>query len=151
MKFCAAVLVLSAVGASAFLPPASFGVGRDRDRDSTCLNLSNGILPKVTGRSSLDPAVTDRYNALPFPDDKILAEYVWVDADGNCRSKTRTLPKKKVRIYVPFCHTVFLPYCALSLPLTTLTHCNYTNDAGCFCGESSQMELRWIVHESSSR
>jgi glutamine synthetase len=114
MKFCAAVLVLlSAVGASAFLPSASF------DR-RTCLKLSNGILPKVTGRSSLDPAVTDRYNALPFPDDKILAEYVWVDADGNCRSKTRTLPKKKVLV------TPILS-CSTSTPtiiFLSLTHCN---------------------------
>jgi len=29
--------------------------------------------------------------ALPFPADKVLAEYVWIDAVGNCRSKTRTL------------------------------------------------------------
>jgi hypothetical protein len=99
MKFAsAAVVVLTAVGTCAFLPSASIG------RRVTFLEMGNAILPKVTGRSSLDPAVTDRYNALPFPDDKILAEYVWVDADGNCRSKTRTLPKKKVL----YSHSVFL-------------------------------------------
>jgi glutamine synthetase len=57
----------------------------------------NAVLGKVTGQSSLDPAVIDRYNALPFPADSILAEYVWVDADGATRSKTRTLPAAKVR------------------------------------------------------
>jgi glutamine synthetase len=60
----------------------------------------NAVLGKVTGQSSLDPAVIDRYNALPFPADVILAEYVWVDADGATRSKTRTLPAAKVRYVV---------------------------------------------------
>ena len=45
-----------------------------------------------TGKSQLDTAIIDRYNSLPYPADKILAEYVWVDAKGECRSKTRTLP-----------------------------------------------------------
>ena len=56
----------------------------------------SGVLGKTTGKSSLDPAVIERYNSLPYPDDTILAEYVWVDADGNTRSKTRTLPSAKV-------------------------------------------------------
>jgi len=55
----------------------------------------SGVLGKTTGKSSLDPAVIERYNSLPYPDDTILAEYVWVDADGNTRSKTRTLPAAK--------------------------------------------------------
>jgi hypothetical protein len=55
------------------------------------------ILDRKTGQSQLDPAVLDRFMALPFPPDKILAEYVWVDADGNTRSKTRTLAAEKVR------------------------------------------------------
>jgi len=55
----------------------------------------SGVLGKTTGKSSLDPAVIERYNSLPYPDDTILAEYVWVDADGNTRSKTRTLPSAK--------------------------------------------------------
>ena len=54
------------------------------------------LMNEATGRSSLDPAVIDRYNDLPFPTDTILAEYVWVDADGNTRSKTRSLPAAKV-------------------------------------------------------
>jgi glutamine synthetase len=57
--------------------------------------LSAKILEAETGRSQLDPAVIARYNALPFPEDMVLAEYVWVDAVGNTRSKTRTLPAKK--------------------------------------------------------
>ena len=55
------------------------------------------VLESVTGRSQLDPAVIAKYNALPYPEDTILAEYVWVDAEGSTRSKTRTLPKSKVR------------------------------------------------------
>jgi len=93
MKFCAAIAVIAAAtGAAAFAPAPSQG------RAGTSLFASQGILKKQTGQSSLDPTVIDRYNALPFPDDKVLAEYVWVDADGNCRSKTRTLPKSKVRL-----------------------------------------------------
>eukprot|EP00559_Dactyliosolen_fragilissimus_P007013 CAMPEP_0184855398 /NCGR_PEP_ID=MMETSP0580-20130426/664_1 /TAXON_ID=1118495 /ORGANISM="Dactyliosolen fragilissimus" /LENGTH=419 /DNA_ID=CAMNT_0027349909 /DNA_START=58 /DNA_END=1317 /DNA_ORIENTATION=- len=59
---------------------------------STSLNT---ILPKTTGQSALDPSVIAKYDALPFPEESILAEYVWVDAEGNTRSKTRTLPAAK--------------------------------------------------------
>ena len=55
-----------------------------------------GVLTKTTGKSSLDPAVIAKYDALAYPKDLVLAEYVWVDADGNTRSKTRTLPATKV-------------------------------------------------------
>jgi len=55
----------------------------------------NGVLQKTTGQSSMDPSVIDKYNALAYPEDLILAEYVWVDAVGNTRSKTRTLPAAK--------------------------------------------------------
>jgi hypothetical protein len=55
------------------------------------------MLDRKTGQSQLDPAVIDRFMDLPFPPDKVLAEYVWVDADGNTRSKTRTLAAAKVR------------------------------------------------------
>ena len=48
-----------------------------------------------TGQSQLDTAVIDRFNSLPYPAEKVLAEYVWVDAVGNTRSKTRTLPVKR--------------------------------------------------------
>ena len=60
---------------------------------STSLNV--GLLIRETGKSQLDPSVIDRYHQLPYPTDLVLAEYVWVDADGNTRSKTRTLPAKK--------------------------------------------------------
>lgn len=93
MKFSAAIAIVAAAsGATAFAPSPSFS------RQGTSLYASDGLMKKQTGQSSLDPAVIDRYNALPFPDDKVLAEYVWVDADGNCRSKTRTLPKSKVSL-----------------------------------------------------
>jgi glutamine synthetase len=92
MKFSSAAVALlaAASGASAFCPAPT-----SSRRPTTSLFASDVILKKQTGYSSLDPAVIARYNALPFPDDKILAEYVWVDADGNTRSKTRTLDKHK--------------------------------------------------------
>jgi glutamine synthetase len=90
MKFSAALLLLTAAtGASAF-SPSSFGTRR-----TTALNY--GLLHKETGRSALDPAVIKRYESLPFPKDKVLAEYVWVDAVGNTRSKTRTLEASKAK------------------------------------------------------
>ena len=86
MKFSAAFLVVAAASqASAFAPSV-------QPRATSALN---SVLSKVTGQSALDPAVISRYDALPFPSDTILAEYVWVDADGNTRSKTRTLPAAK--------------------------------------------------------
>ena len=51
------------------------------------------VLSKNTGQSSLDPRIITKYDSLPFPvDNLVIAEYVWVDAAGNCRSKARTLP-----------------------------------------------------------
>jgi len=88
MKFSAGILVLA--GASQILAFAPSAVNQ---RTST--TALNSILNKQTGQSALDPAVIQRYNDLPFPKDTILAEYVWVDADGNTRSKTRTLPAAK--------------------------------------------------------
>jgi len=64
---------------------------------TTALPMVSNCLQIQTGRSQLDPNVIARYNDLPFPKDKILAEYVWVDAAGKTRSKTRTLPAEKVR------------------------------------------------------
>jgi Glutamine synthetase, beta-Grasp domain len=88
MKFTATLLLVAASQyASAFAP--SFTASRPASM------ALNSVLTKVTGRSSLDPAVIARYDALPFPADTVLAEYVWVDAAGNTRSKTRTLPAAK--------------------------------------------------------
>lgn len=84
-----AALCLLAASATAFSPvlPAA--------RPSMALQA---LLQSQTGRSQLDPAVIARYNQLPFPEGKVLAEYVWVDAVGNTRSKTRTLPASKVSL-----------------------------------------------------
>lgn len=89
MKLSTAVFGLATlvVSTNAFAPSPAF------NRGSTSLQMS--VLSTQTGQASLDPAVTARYNALEFPSDQILAEYVWVDADGNTRSKTRTLPVAK--------------------------------------------------------
>eukprot|EP00980_Cylindrotheca_fusiformis_P010118 scaffold2249_cov86-Cylindrotheca_fusiformis.AAC.2 len=98
MKFTsAAVLTIVAVGYAsqavvAFAPTAPTF---NNKHSTTSTSLNGIILTKTTGRSSLDPTVIDRYNDLPYPEDVILAEYVWVDADGTTRSKTRTLPAAK--------------------------------------------------------
>ena len=87
MKFSSSIVALAfATQALAFSPAKA-------PRSSTALNA--GVLEKKTGQSSLDPAVIARYNDLAFPTDTILAEYVWVDAKGETRSKTRTLPASK--------------------------------------------------------
>lgn len=87
MKFTSSLVVALGFAAQsvAFSPAKA-------PRSSTALN---GVLQKTTGQSSLDPAVIARYNDLPYPEETILAEYVWVDAVGNTRSKTRTLPASK--------------------------------------------------------
>lgn len=79
------IAFLATIGtAAAFAPSAPVA------RTSSALNVEP--LDIRTGKSQLDTAVIDRFNALPYPTDKVLAEYVWVDAKGECRSKTRTLP-----------------------------------------------------------
>ncbi len=78
-----------AVSTSAFAPMAP------QRQTSSALHMS-GVLTKTTGRAALDPSVIAKYGDLPFPADKVLAEYVWVDAAGNPRSKTRTLPADRV-------------------------------------------------------
>lgn len=79
------IAFLATIGtAAAFAPSAPVA------RTSSALNVEP--LDIRTGKSQLDTAVIDRFNALPYPADKVLAEYVWVDAKGECRSKTRTLP-----------------------------------------------------------
>lgn len=92
MKFtCAVALLACAMQASAFAPATP-------QQQSSALHMSGGVLGKTTGKSALDPTVIAKYSSLPFPADKVLAEYVWVDAAGSCRSKTRTLPAAKVRL-----------------------------------------------------
>ena len=90
MKFVKAVsLFLTVSAAAAFAPPAFSA------RKGSALNAE--LMNQQTGQSSLDPAVIAKYGDLPFPADKVLAEYVWVDAVGNTRSKTRTLDAKKAK------------------------------------------------------
>lgn len=90
MKFSLSAIALTCATVSAFAPTAF-----QRDA-SSALNMARyEPLSVQTGKSSLDTAVIDKYNDLPMPQDKVLAEYVWVDAKGECRSKTRTLPVSK--------------------------------------------------------
>ena len=85
MKF---VLALSLLASANAFAPSTAG-----NRMGSALNME--IMKSQTGQSALDPVVIAKYDALAFPEDKILAEYVWVDAVGNTRSKTRTLPASK--------------------------------------------------------
>lgn len=91
MQLSSALLLV--IGSAAAFAPLSTTCRRSFALQS----LRNSGLERKTGRSQLDPAVIDRYASLPFPKDTILAEYVWVDAVGKTRSKTRTLPAKKAK------------------------------------------------------
>ncbi len=91
------VALLAVLGtAAAFSPSYSLSSPTILSRPTTVLHMVNQ-LEIQTGRSQLDTAVIDRFNSLPYPTDKILAEYVWVDAKGECRSKTRTLPASRAK------------------------------------------------------
>lgn len=89
MKFSTLALISSLATVSAFVQQLT---AFQRQSTSTSLQARYEPLSTKTGVSPLDPAVIDKYNALPMPTDKVLCEYVWVDAKGECRSKTRTLP-----------------------------------------------------------
>jgi len=89
MRFTVSALVVA--GAAAFAPM------QQAARPSTSLGMVDAILKKHTGQASLDPSVVAQYASLPLPTDKVLAEYVWVDAVGNTRSKTRTLPTDRTK------------------------------------------------------
>ena len=52
-------------------------------------------MQRITGRSAMEVGILDRYMALP-QNGKIQAEYVWIDAAGKTRSKTRSLDKSRV-------------------------------------------------------
>lgn len=89
MKFGSAIVALASLG-----PCAAFTPVQPNARASTSLTA---LLDQTTGQAQLDPAVAAKYESLPFPDDLIMAEYVWVDAVGNTRSKTRTLDASKAK------------------------------------------------------
>ena len=84
-----AIALLAAIGSAAAFAPASPVATRNM-----ALHMAKELNVQ-TGQSQLDTSVIDRFNSLPYPTDKVLAEYVWVDAKGECRSKTRTLPTKR--------------------------------------------------------
>jgi len=85
-----ALLLTTAVGATSAFAPIARHDG-DGPSSSSALRMANHLEIR-TGRSQLDADVVSRFNSLPYPSDKFLAEYVWVDSEGECRSKTRTLP-----------------------------------------------------------
>jgi len=91
MNYAALVLALLAGSASAF----TFAP-RSRIATSGKTILKADLLASQTGKSAIDPAVFDRYNAIPNPPGLVMAEYCWIDAKGEVRSKTRTLPAKKL-------------------------------------------------------
>jgi len=94
MKFSSALLfVASTLGCSTAFTPTAFTSRRSSSSSTSSLHMT--LLSTQTGKASLDADVVDRYASLPFPKDKILAEYVWMDAVGNLRSKTRTLNPSK--------------------------------------------------------
>lgn len=91
MKLLLSLSLISS--AYAFAPPVVTTKG-----SSALYAQSTKLLDRTTGKSQLDPAVIARYQSLGYPEDTVLAEYVWVDAVGNTRSKTRTLAAKKVKL-----------------------------------------------------
>jgi glutamine synthetase len=89
------LMVNNAAPVTAFVVPTSTSHHFANTRPTTSTTSLSVILETTTGQSQLDPIVLDRYANLPYPKDLILVEYVWVDAVGNTRSKTRTLPARK--------------------------------------------------------
>lgn len=81
------MLLAIATGASALtLSPKAVGVRITRTSD---LRMAESV--------SLDQNVLDRYMALQAPD-KVQAEYLWIDADGEVRSKCRTVDASKAAL-----------------------------------------------------
>merc|ERR1719261_2464512 len=60
--------------------------------------MKSGLLTSNTGTAALDPAMVAKYSSIPQPTETVMAEYVWLDAVGNTRSKTRTLPPAKTAL-----------------------------------------------------
>jgi glutamine synthetase len=90
-----AVAMLTGSAVMAFAPSTLQSKAFLTSRSTTTTTSLFGVLESTTGQAQLDPIVLDRYSNLPYPKDLILAEYVWVDAVGATRSKTRTLPAAK--------------------------------------------------------
>ena len=98
------LLLCASLGASAFVVRHTTTT-TTAATTKTALQSVGGVIPlsRVTGQSQLDPLVIQKYLDLPMPEDTVLAEYVWVDAVGNTRSKTRTLPVSNVSVSVCAC------------------------------------------------
>lgn len=79
-----------------------------------CFNLdTSAILAQVTPYNNpnarINKNIIDKYFQLPQPENRILAEYIWIDGTGdNMRGKTRVLdyipksPQGKKNIYLHF-------------------------------------------------
>lgn len=93
---------------------ASFGSRRSLSRGISMMEP----LERVTGKSSMDVGILNRYLSLD-QHDKIQAEYVWIDAVGKTRCKTRTLEKSRVA-NMDVVSSFFLN---LSLKCSALTFC----------------------------
>ena len=117
----ATVVLATPTWAFVVMPATSSSTSTTTRTSSSLLMSVGGVIPlaRMTGQSQLDPTVIQKYLDLPMPEDTVLAEYVWVDAAGNTRSKTRTLPAKKVSGIFPLMLYVFWildgltsPFCA---------------------------------------
>jgi len=89
-----AVLCFLSGGADALIPTS-----RWRGSSRTRVSMSaGGLLAKNTGVAAIDPNMVAKYASIPQPKETVMAEYVWIDAVGNTRSKTRTLPPAKTTV-----------------------------------------------------
>lgn len=72
-----------------FLPTAGFLAPSAMRSRATAVRMAE--------RVELDPSVLDRYMSLPV-EAKVQAEYIFIDADGDVRSKCRTVPANKASL-----------------------------------------------------
>jgi hypothetical protein len=127
------LLLCASLGASAFVVRHT-----TTTTAKTALPSVGGVIPlsRVTGQSQLDPLVIQKYLDLPMPEDTVLAEYVWVDAVGNTRSKTRTLPVSKVSVSVCVCFSGRTPILGQlddsTIALIIMRHSSFTNSLTLF-------------------
>ena len=80
------IVALLLVGAGAFTP---------RHGLRQPLTPAKALLSQQTGESPTNTAVLERFLALPNLAPCVQCEYIWIDADGKTRSKTRTVEAKK--------------------------------------------------------
>ena len=80
------IVALLLAGAGAFAP---------RHGLRQPLTPAKALLSQQTGESPTNTAVLERFLALPNLAPCVQCEYIWIDADGKTRSKTRTVEAKK--------------------------------------------------------